>query len=183
MKTFVEIGCCDFDTLRPLCDKGWSGVMIDPYRPYLDNIEDHKNLTKINLAVALYEGSTEYTRINDSFIEEKGDYFHKGMGTITNITTIKSTDYFEGYLETHKVETITFDKLMTKLGITEIDYLKIDTEGMDFDILKSIDYNKYKINLIKMEHSYCDEKLVIQFLTNNGYHCELFPDDIMAIKK
>ena len=183
MKTFVEIGTCDFDTLRHLCDSGWRGVMVEPYQPFLDNIEDHENLTKINKAVGLYNGTTTYKRVTDVDLEKMGDESYKGMGTISNNTTFDTTEDYVGKLETHKVELTTFDSLMTKLKISEIDYLKIDTEGMDFDILKSIDYTKYKINVIKMEHSYCDEKLVIDFLNNNGYHCELFIDDIIAIKK
>ena len=183
MKTFVEIGTCDFDTLRHLCDSGWRGVMVEPYQPFLENIEDHQNLTKINKAVGLYNGTTIYKRVTDVDLEKMGDESYKGMGTISNVTTFDTTEDYVGKLEKHTVELTTFDSLMTKLKISEIDYLKIDTEGMDFDILKSIDYTKYKINIIKMEHSYCDEKLVVDFLNNNGYHCELFIDDIIAIKK
>jgi FkbM family methyltransferase len=183
MKTFVEIGTCDFDTLRPLCDSGWRGIMVEPYQPFLDNIEDHDNLIKVNNAVGLYDGTTSYRKVKQELVEKLVDESYKGMGTITSITPFDTSNDYIDKLEEHQVSVITFDTLMTTLDITEIDYLKIDTEGMDFDILKSIDYIKYKINVIKMEHSYCDEKLVIDFLINNGYHCELFIDDIIAIKK
>ncbi len=183
MKTFVEIGCCDFDTLRPLCDSKWRGIMVDPHKPYLDNIPDHENLTKINSAIGLYNGKTNFKRITDEYIKIIGDNDYKGMGTISDVTILDTTNYYEGRLETHVVKLMTFESLMSDLKITDIDYLKIDTEGMDFDILKSIDYTKYKINIIKMEHNYCDDELVIKFLTNNGYHCELFKNDIIAIKK
>ena len=105
------------------------------------------------------------------------------MGTITNVTTLDTSKILKDNLEIYEVPLTTFNTMLTSLGITTIDYLKIDTEGMDFDILKSIDYTKYKINIIKMEHNYCDDELVIKFLTNNGYHCELFKNDIIAIKK
>lgn len=185
MKTFVEIGCCDFNTLRDLCDSGWKGIMIDPHQPYLDNIEDHENLIKINKAVGLYNGKTTYKRINDCYIEKTKDHDYKGMGTITNLTSLDTTKDYEGYIETHIVELTTIMDLLNTLKINKIDYLKIDTEGMDFDILKSIDYNSIEINFIKMEHKhfYCDEQHVINFLSDKGFHCEPFPDDIMAIKK
>jgi len=183
MKTFVEIGCCDFNTLRSLCDSGWRGIMVDPYKPYLDNISDHENLTKINSAIGLYDGKTTFKRVTDEFITKTGDKDYKGMGTITNITTLDTNKKLKSHLETHEVSLTTFNTMLSSLGITKIDYLKIDTEGMDFDILKSIDYTKYKINIIRMEHTYCDDKLVINFLENNGYHCELFKNDIIAIKK
>jgi FkbM family methyltransferase len=183
MKTFVEIGSCDFNTLRVLCDDGWKGIMVDPYKPYLDNIESHENLTKVNKAVGLYNGKVKFKKLKDDYIKEMGDTDLKGMGTITNVTTLETFSGFNDHIETYDVDLITFDSMLSSLNVTTIDYLKIDTEGMDFDILKSIDYTKFNINIIRMEHTYCDDKLVIDFLNHNGYHCELFKNDIIAIKK
>jgi FkbM family methyltransferase len=46
---------------------------------------------------------------------------------------------------------ITFDKICSIHGITNIDYLQIDTEGFDSEIIKMIDLSKYKINKIRFE--------------------------------
>jgi FkbM family methyltransferase len=46
---------------------------------------------------------------------------------------------------------ITFDKICSSHGITNIDYLQIDTEGFDSEIIKMIDLSKYKINRIRFE--------------------------------
>jgi FkbM family methyltransferase len=46
---------------------------------------------------------------------------------------------------------ITFDKICSTHGITNIDYLQIDTEGFDCEIIKMIDLSKYKINRIRFE--------------------------------
>jgi hypothetical protein len=46
---------------------------------------------------------------------------------------------------------ITFDKICSIHGITNIDYLQIDTEGFDSEIIKMIDLSKYKINRIRFE--------------------------------
>jgi FkbM family methyltransferase len=183
MKTFLEIGSCDFNTLRDLCDSGWNGIIVDPHKPFLDNIKDHENLIKINKAVGLYNGKTTYKKISDEYVEKTGDNDYRGMGTITELTPIHTHKKFEGHIETYSVELITIMDLLNSLKINKIDYLKIDAEGMDFDILKSIDYNSIEINLIKMEHKFTDENMVIKFLTNRGFHCELFNYDLIAIKK
>lgn len=156
---------------------------MDPYKPFLDNIKDHENLIKINKAVGLYNGKTTYKKISDEFIEKTGEYDYRGMGTITEITPIHNNKIFKGNIETYIVDLITIMDLLNNLKINKIDYLKLDTEGMDFDILKSIDYNSIDINLIKMEHNFTDENLVIDFLSNRGFHCEMFDYDIIAIKK
>jgi len=48
-------------------------------------------------------------------------------------------------------KTITFDKICSIHNITTIDYLQIDTEGFDTEIIKMIDFSKFKINTIIFE--------------------------------
>ena len=48
-------------------------------------------------------------------------------------------------------KSITFDTICSNHGITDIDYLQIDTEGFDSEIIKMIDFSKYKINTIRFE--------------------------------
>jgi len=48
-------------------------------------------------------------------------------------------------------KSITFDKICSIHDITNIDYLQIDTEGFDSEIIKMIDLSKYKINKIRFE--------------------------------
>jgi FkbM family methyltransferase len=49
------------------------------------------------------------------------------------------------------VQAMTFDKLMTKHELTNIEYLYTDCEGMDFKILLSIDFDKFNIENIFFE--------------------------------
>ena len=48
-------------------------------------------------------------------------------------------------------KTKTFDEICKKHNITVIEYLQIDTEGFDAEIIKMIDLSKYKINQIRFE--------------------------------
>ena len=48
-------------------------------------------------------------------------------------------------------KSITFDKICRIHNITNIDYLQIDTEGFDSEIIKMINLSKYKINKIRFE--------------------------------
>jgi hypothetical protein len=51
-----------------------------------------------------------------------------------------------------------------------VDYLSIDTEGSEFDILENFDFESYKFKIITCEHNYTPmrEKLSA-LLQNNGY--------------
>lgn len=52
---------------------------------------------------------------------------------------------------------MTFNNLCDKYNITDIHYLQIDTEGYDSEIIKSIDFNKINIDIIKYEKWEFDE--------------------------
>lgn len=50
-----------------------------------------------------------------------------------------------------KSKGITFDTICNNHNINVIEYLQIDTEGFDSEIIKMIDLSKYKINKIRFE--------------------------------
>ena len=54
-------------------------------------------------------------------------------------------------LQEFKTTSITFDTLCKNYEITKIDYLQIDTEGFDTEIIQMIDFTKYVINTIRYE--------------------------------
>jgi len=51
-----------------------------------------------------------------------------------------------------KTQSTTFNALCKKYRITNVHYLQIDTEGYDVEILKSIDFKKINIDVIKYEN-------------------------------
>ncbi len=51
-----------------------------------------------------------------------------------------------------------------------IDYLSIDTEGSEFDILNAFDFGEYSFRVITCEHNYTEKRLLIHdLLKKNGY--------------
>ena len=52
-----------------------------------------------------------------------------------------------------------------------IDYMSIDTEGSEFDIIKKFDFSKRKIKIISIEHNYHpkNRKNIYKKLTSEGY--------------
>ena len=72
---------------------------------------------------------------------------------------------------TYEVPTISLADLLSKHGAPEtIDYLSIDTEGSEFDILSNFDFSKYRISIITCEHNYTpNRERVRELLTRNGF--------------
>ena len=70
------------------------------------------------------------------------------------------------------VKTITFNDLLHKYNAPLfIDYLSLDTEGSEYEILKSVDFQKYTFGLIDVEHNYVEPRrsMIKELLTSNGY--------------
>ena len=103
--------------------------------------------------------------------------------------------------QTIEVPSMSFNDLCTKYGITNIHYLQTDTEGYDVEIIKSIDFKKASIDIIKYENWRFDEncfkrygdksklyginamKDVTNLLEYYGYELTDCISDTLAIKK
>lgn len=55
-----------------------------------------------------------------------------------------------------KVPAKNINSFFEERGFSTVDYLFIDVEGMDLDIVNSIDFNKFKINYLQFEYSHSD---------------------------
>ena len=69
------------------------------------------------------------------------------------------------------MNTISLDDLLAKYEVpTHIDYLSIDTEGSEFDILECFDFSRYDFRVITCEHNHSPtrEKL-LRLLGGHGY--------------
>jgi FkbM family methyltransferase len=192
MKTFIEIGCCYFDTLYPLLEQGWTGYMVDPVREYLDKIPLHDNLTKIEAAVTAqrlyktptieltYASKEHYAHLNEF---ERKDY--DGMGSTqpfrTGFNLGQFGNYKPGDIQTKIVPTISLNWLIDYFKISKIDLLKIDTEGADFDILASINLKKIEVEEIRIEHKHYDDIFMDAYFKINGYKTQFDPNDWSTI--
>ena len=89
----------------------------------------------------------------------------------------------EDYITTEEVRCVSILDLMTEHDFSHLDLLQIDTEGYDFEIIKTIDFKKIKPKMISFErHLLSDEdqhscKIL---LSNNGYTVSDFGGDSLA---
>ena len=73
--------------------------------------------------------------------------------------------------KTYKVETISLNDLLQKYNCPKVfDYLSIDTEGSELQILSAFDFDKYKIKIITCEHNNTTmQQPIIELLDSKGY--------------
>jgi FkbM family methyltransferase len=169
MRTFLEIGSCDFDTLNFLADHNWQGAIVEPISKYLDRLERKQGVLYLNYAIDNKKGFKTIYEYPEDVIASDNDY--SGMSSFYR----RSKNMIEQY-----VPTITYQSLIKLCGFKEIEYLKIDTEGHDDVILKQVMAHKIKPKQIKVEHKYCNRNKMVDLLKLNGYGVNVLEQDLYA---
>lgn len=164
---FVEIGASDGVTLSNthLLEKSykWRGICVEP-------IPNDFLQLKINRPNSMCCDNAVY---NISGLEVKFDISNKEhllSGISTHIDRHKHI--INKNKTTINVNTISLVDLLDKYHAPEfIEYMSLDTEGSEYEILKTFDFNKYKIGLIDVEHNYIEPRRsqIKKLLTENGY--------------
>ena len=162
---FVEFGATNGRDLSNsfILEKsfGWKGILAEPARSW------HREL-RSNRDCAI-ETDCVWTRTNDKLLFNEApslelstiDLFSEGD---MHVDARKSGNkYF--------VNTISLNDLLTKHNAPIlIDYLSIDTEGSEFEILKSFNFERHQFNFISCEHNFGDSReRIYELLSANGY--------------
>jgi FkbM family methyltransferase len=137
----------------------WDGIVAEPAKVW------HKDL-RTNRSCNIETNCV--WRDSDSVLT-----FNEGDDAeLSTIADYAESDFHNRTVEsTYQVKSISLNDLLSKYNAPEIiDYLSIDTEGSEYEILKSFDFNKYKFNVITCEHNFAPiREKIYKLLTDNGY--------------
>jgi FkbM family methyltransferase len=168
---FVEFGVCDGIMLSNtfLLEKefNWSGIVCEPSISYQDKLKKNRCCHIENKCVFSESGKKLYfteTRLGEfSFLNEYPPHDKVAGKEIAN-------ERMNG--KTYKVETISLNDLLQKYKCPKVfDYLSIDTEGTEYEIIKNLNFNKYISKIITIEHNYneVERNKIYNLLTKHNY--------------
>jgi FkbM family methyltransferase len=83
-----------------------------------------------------------------------------------------------------RVNALTFHGLLERYRLERCDLLAIDTEGHDFEILRTVDFSRIRPALILYEHSHLgvhDQRACWRLLAAAGYRCRAGWADTLAL--
>jgi len=143
-KFFVEVGSSDFDTCLPLVANGWTGLIIEPVKPLLDNLPETPGITYDCCALAPETGKADVRYYDPKFTEGNinNNFWARGVGNINpNFNHFKLNPQWVKEERVDTVNSYTLQDLFKKHNIEKVDFLKLDCEGMDYPILKNYDWS------------------------------------------
>lgn len=162
---FVEFGATDGIALSNtfLLEKemAWRGILAEPARIWKSSLENNRS-SAIDFG-CVHDKSGEKIR----FLETELPELSSIEDFARNDTWAEERNKSLAYL----VDTISLNDLLSKHQAPRfIDYLSIDTEGSEYNILKALDFNNYEFGFITIEHNFSVKRsLICDLLYVNGY--------------
>lgn len=178
----------------------WKGIIVEPQKEVfikrlkktyrfdknvilenlaISNVSGKRKLYKLAISdarwatgLATFDRKTLETQIHTKHVERRAK--SEGVGI---------PEKLEDYITYEEVECVTIIDLMEKHRLPRLDLLQIDTEGYDFEIIKTIDFSRFKPSLISFESAHLsndDREKCRHLLKREGYTIEDNKHDAIA---
>ena len=147
---FIEIGaydgisgsnCYHFERFL-----NWDGIAIEPSNIQFEKLKKNRKCKVLNNAISDEVKEVEFIEVAEGLTQMSGinnSSFERNINTISNNQESKTNSI--------NLKTITFDEIAPKNK--DVDYLSIDIEGGEMNLLKSIDFKTNNIKVISVENN------------------------------
>jgi len=161
---FVEFGAADgiemSNTYLLEKDFAWRGLLVEP------NPVWHAGLTRNRTAALDFRCVFRTTGAQIDFAATK----HAALGTIADFIAADGHAQSRRDHRVIQVETVTLGDLLESHGAPRrIDYVSIDTEGSELEILQAFDLTTWDVRLLSVEHNGRHAALLDRFMFEHGY--------------
>ncbi len=162
---FVEFGATNGLDLSNtyLMEKnfGWEGILEEPAKIWLAEL--NKNRTAKIDTRSVWSTSDSTLQFEECVTPE--------LSTIKEFRDSDAHKNTRKNYKTYTVNSVSLNDLLEQHKAPKlIDYLSIDTEGSEFDILNAFDFSAHKFKVITCEHNFTDSRVKIyDLLTSKGY--------------
>lgn len=179
---FIDIGAHDgvtySNTLFFEKFKDWDGICFEPNLNVFKSLVKTRKSDNYNVCIGSTNRKVKFTQIEGysemlSGITES--YHKKHLKRIDDSLLIKG-----GKKKEVEIDMVRLDSIKGLVG-RHIDFISLDTEGNEFDIIESINFNDFKVHTIVVENNYKDERIAALLIPLGFklFHC-LGPDEVFV---
>jgi FkbM family methyltransferase len=149
---FVEVGVGDGENLSNslLLERqfGWNGILVEPNRDSHNSIRATRKARLVTKAAYSRGGE----RVVFTSMEKLGELSGIGSHLDSSRVTADSKSY--------EVTTETLDQILkSEAAPLAIDFMSIDTEGSEIEVLKGLSFDRWKVDFLAIEHNHQPGKL------------------------
>jgi len=195
---FVKVGANDGITDDPCSDillakTQWRGLLIEPVPYCFDhlkaNYRDSKRFSLEQVAVGASAGTATFYYVDRNILNAQPQPYippwFDQLGSFDKNHIVKH-GIPEPFIIECTVQVCTLSSLIKRNGIREVHLLHIDTEGYDYEVLKTLDFTTQAPVLIFVEHVHVlkDQKEeMVNLLRHQGYSVYDCGRDYFAINE
>jgi FkbM family methyltransferase len=143
---YVDVGASDpekFSVTKLFYDRGWSGINIEPNETLVKKLKRLRTRdTTISAAVGDKPGTAPFRQ-----------YVADGLSTLSKKTKnrLEGKDFAADYSDI-QVDVVTLaDVFKQHANNKTIDFMKVDVEGYEYEVLNSNDWSKYRPQVLCIE--------------------------------
>jgi len=163
---YVEFGATDGISLSNTylleTKFGWNGILAEPALEWKNDLIINRPNSHITNE-CVWKSSGEKI----AFLQTK----EKEFSTIAKFSKHDVHESVRQFGSKYDVDTISLEDLLRKFGAPKIiDFLSIDTEGSEFAILESFDFDSFQFSVIVCEHNFTvNREKIYNLLISKGY--------------
>lgn len=167
---FLDIGAHDGITFSNTYffekSLGWTGICIEPIPEVFEKLANCRSALCVQGCVGDRNETVDFLKVSG--------YPEMLSGILTNYDPRhlerieKEIILYGGSYEIIPVQCYKLNDLLSQNRIRHVDYLSLDIEGGELDVLKSIDYDTIFIDIIDVENNYNYPDMK-EFLNSKGY--------------
>ena len=170
---FMDIGAHDGVSLNNTLyfekQHNWTGLNVEPIKSVYDKLTVNRpSCINLNCAVSDIDGTAQFycnTGYTEMLSGLKSNYDERHFERLNRENRENNTK-----TQVIDVETKRMDTICDTYNIKRIHYLTIDVEGAEFEVIKSINFDKVFIDVIEFENNYDDaSKPIITYLESKNF--------------
>lgn len=185
---FVDVGAHDGvsfnNTLFFERELEWTGINVEPIPAVFERLSKNRPYSiNLNCAVGSTEGTADFI-MNSGYTEMisglASDFDRRHLALLKF-----ENSRYGGRTWVVPVQVRRLDSILKEHNIDRIHYLSIDVEGAEFSVIKSINFDTVKIDVIGFEVNYADTGApIVKFLESKGYkYIGKTGDDVFMIHR
>lgn len=191
----LQIGAMDGVDQDPIHDflrrNHWPALLVEPVPHYFSQLEKtYKHEDNVSLrrcAITDYNGTAIMHVIDpEAIINEGLPNWARGASSLHAGRNALGWGHIQPHVIDIEVPCCTLMALIEEQGIGQIDLLQIDAEGHDYQILKQLDFSRFRPAIINLEYVNLPEheqQATCDLLSEQGYIFEKHGYDLLAIRK
>ena len=156
---YCEVGAADGVNLSNTFflekERKWKGILCEP-----SNFWKKQLLSNRRQNILIFKALSHKQEVK-KFYQNKNNF-------LSGLLQRNETD------QSYDVNTTTLNDIFFENKIDNIDYLSIDTEGNELQILNGLDFQRFRPKIITIEHNHVNEKAIYKKLSKNDYDL-IFP--------